>query len=397
MDKLIQRRLEVAELVNKLSALKNRTAAQNTDLDNAIEEFERLTAEIERQDRAANVAATLSTPQRRRTSPGSPGVPASRAEAELDGWVRNLAANPEAIRNAAGTYAGETTGADGGFLAPPEYSRTLEVLLKGPASLLGLCEEIITTSNSIVLPTDEDPPWSAAGIAAADVAEGAAYGQTKPVVKNVNVILGKTGVLVPVSEELLADGVNVGGYVAQKSADKLAWRLNAKAFSAFMASGAKIVAPKTSGSAAGSPPDMNNVLEMFGNIPAALRDSAVWLANPRLQGVMMTWTIGQTPVFVPGGSLANSPNDKLLGKPIIWTELCSAIGAEGDLMLVAPKAFYAVTKGQPKAAVSAHLFFDQDLVAFKCNARVAIKSKFSALITRPDGTKVGNVATLAAR
>jgi HK97 family phage major capsid protein len=190
--------------------------------------------------------------------------------------------------------------------------------------------------------------------------------------------------------------VNVGGYVAQKSADKLQWKINAAAFAAFMASGAKIVQPKGS-IAAGGAPDITAVLGMFQNIPAALRDSAVWFANPRLQTTMMTYVIGQMPVFVPGGSLANAPNDTLLGKRIIWTELAAAVGTEGDLVLVAPKAFYAVTKGAPQASVSTHLYFDADQIAYKTSARVAIKSKFSAPITRPDLTTVGNVATLATR
>ena len=388
MQHLINKRNDLAMRMNTLAAIKDRSTAQTKELDAVIAQFDDLSAEIDLAQSVGARAAKLAL--RPRVDP--------IANDNLNAFVRNVATNPDAVRAAAAaTYAGEGTAADGGYLAPTEYSRILDVLLKGPESLLGLCDNITALTNSIVLPVDEDAPWSVAGIAAANVAEGTVYGPSKPVFKSVQVSLAKYGVLVPVSEELLTDGVNVGGYVAQKSADKLQWKINVAAFAAFMASGAKIVAAKTTGAAVGSAPDIDNVLAMFGNVPTQLRDSAVWLANPRLQTTMMTYVIGQMPVFVPGGSLANAPNDMLLGKRIIWSELCSAVGTEGDLALVAPKAFYAVTKGAPQAAVSTHLYFDADQIAYKTSARVAIKSKFSAPITRPDSTTVGNVATLATR
>lgn len=395
-----------AELVQHTETAKSIQAAADTDgrdltaeesnqIDNALAEFDRLNGEVGRRERIENASKTLSQPMPRATRSG-PEILVKKTM-DLNGFVKNVAMNPEAIRAAATTFAGEGTGADGGFLAPTEYSKTLEVLLKGSESILGLCDSITTGSNSIVLPVDEDPVWSASGVAAADVNEGIGYTATKPVLKQVTLTLQKTGVLVPVSEELLADGVNVGGYVAQKSADKLGWKLNAKAMTAFLASGAKIVVAKTGAAAAGTPPDIDNVLAMFQSIPAALRDSAVWFANPRLMGTMMKYVIGQSPVFVSGGSLANAPFDMLLGKRIIWSELCAAQGTAGDLVFVAPKAFYAVTKGTPQSAVSNHLYFDSDQVAFKVSARAAIKSKFSTVITLPDTTTVGNVAVLITR
>lgn len=388
MQHLIEKRNDLADRMNTLAAIKNRSTAQTKELDAVCAQFDDLTAEI---DLAQSIGARNARLAR------SPRRPDPLASASLTEFVRNVALNPDAVKAAtATTYAGEGAAADGGVLAPAEYSRVLEVLLKGPDSLLGLCDGITSLTNSIVLPVDEDAPWSVAGIAAADVAEGAAYGESKPVFKSVQVSLVKTGVLVPVSEELLTDAVNIGGYVAQKSADKLQWKLNAKAFTAFMASGAKIVQPKGS-LGVGAAPDIDAVLGMFANIPVALLDSAVWLANPRLQTTMMKYVIGQHPVFVSGGSLANAPHDMLLGKRVIWSELCSAIGTEGDLVLVAPKGFYAVTKGAPRASVSAHLFFDADQIAYKTSARTAVKSKFSAPITRPDSTAVGNVVTLATR
>lgn len=396
MEKLIEARNETAAIVNGLMAVENRSEAQNAELDAAMAKFETLTAEIDRQEKAAAINNVLAQPKARISKPGAVTAPKAGA-LSLDQFVRAVATNPEQIRAAATTFGNETTGADGGYAVPAEYSRTLETLLKGPESIVSLCDNITTLGNSIVLPVDEDPVWSAAGIQPADVAEGAAYGQTKPVIKQLTITLAKTGVIVPVSEEMLQDGVNIGAYVAQKSADKLQWKMNAKAMTAFLASGGLITVAKTGGAAAGSAPDLANVMSMWNSIPAQFRDSAVWIANPRLQTALMSLVIGQMPVFVPGGSLSNRPFDTLLGRPIIWSELCAAVGTVGDLCFVAPKLYYAVTKGAPQAAVSGHIWFDQDITAYKTSVRMAVKSKLSAVITRPDATTVGNCAVLATR
>jgi HK97 family phage major capsid protein len=78
----------------------------------------------------------------------------------------------------------------------------------------------------------------------------------------------------------------------------------------------------------------SNVVNMFSRLAPSCFTNAVWLANPSVipQLLTMTITIGtggaQIPVFKEEASRFT-----LLGKEIIFTEKCPALGAKGDLIL----------------------------------------------------------------
>jgi hypothetical protein len=83
---------------------------------------------------------------------------------------------------------------------------------------------------------------------------------------------------------------------------------------------------------------------------------------------------------------------------VIYSELCPAVGSEGDLMLVAPDQFFCVMKsGGPRTDVSIHAEFAKDVVGYRSYIRAVCQSKFSSTITRGDGTAAGTVITVAVR
>jgi HK97 family phage major capsid protein len=412
------------------------TVAERIQLENNMAEFNRL--DDKRLKGAVEAEAyLLSTPQRRMTSDGrgststtyTPGAhtahttsttplvvggrssgtaaPSSGAwgfssASDFFAAVRNQAGgggiDPRLVRNAATTFGSEGVSADGGYALPPDFRPGVQTLLAGPDSLLARLDNVVTPNSTVTVPTDEDPPWSASGIAAATTAEGAAITQTKPLLKQVSVTLSKYAVLVPVSDEMLEDGTLIGPHVTRKSADKLLWKVNAAIFSAIGASAAKVTIPKTTGAAAGSAPDLANLGAIWKSMPSALRRTAIWLANPALEPAFSTLSVGSFPVYLPAGGLAESPNATLYGRPILYTELCPAVGSQGDITLVDPQSFYGVTKsGGTRVDISPHFYFDQDMTAFRAILRLGVACKFSAAITRPDSTTAAPVVQLAVR
>lgn len=152
----------------------------------------------------------------------------------------------------------------------------------------------------------------------------------------VTATLVKAGVLARVTQEMLEDTTGIGGYVSNKLARKLGWKLHARCIAAFLASGGKVVVAKTAGAVVGSPPDIDNILSMDVSMLDENRANAVWLANPRLKPSLSKLVLGQVPIFLPGGFAQGIP-DTLLGRPIMFVEGLPAVGAAGDLVFADPR------------------------------------------------------------
>jgi len=78
----------------------------------------------------------------------------------------------------------------------------------------------------------------------------------------------------------------------------------------------------------------NNVVNMFSRLAPSCFGNAVWLANPSVipQLLTMTITIGTGGAQIPVFKEENG-RFTLLGKEIIFTEKCPALGNKGDLIL----------------------------------------------------------------
>jgi HK97 family phage major capsid protein len=105
------------------------------------------------------------------------------------------------------------------------------------------------------------------------------------------------------------------------------------------------------------------------------RSNAVWLANIELFPKISLATLGGTsaPVYLNGGTIANSPYGTIWGIPIFFVEYCSAEGTVGDLVLADLGWYALIAKGAPKFAMSMHVRFLNDentfRVTFRCNGQ----------------------------
>lgn len=404
---LNEMREQYAELTARITELQNldeKTGDAAAELDESIGHLERLAGDIERAERLEAVQNKMSEPVRKTRPDGSTAkknpsaFPDDNAffRAVADAGIRNQV-DPRLLRNTAGDIQQESVGADGGYVVPVD-KRALQTLLVPPDSVAGRCDPLLTTSNAVTLPIDDDAVWSTS-LAAAAVAEGGTLTETKGGFKSLTVSLAKQGVLVRITSEMLEDGTNIGPYVLNKTAQKLRWAIDKICWTAFLASGAKVslTGGTTGRTASAGNPILAGVQKMWISMLPEMRANAVWMANPQLETVLQGYSVGNVPVYIPAGGISQAPYSTLYGRPVIFSELCPAVGVAGDITLVDPSSYFLAMKSTgPRTDVSIHSEFAKDVVGYRSYVRVACASKFSAVITRGDGSSTaGNVVVIA--
>jgi len=130
-----------------------------------------------------------------------------------------------------------------------------------------------------------------------------------------------------------------------------------------------------------------NIVDMSARLPVASRTTAVWLIHPDAESQLSVMSVANQPVFLPAGGLRDTMFSSLLGRPVIPHQVCQTIGDSGDIMLVDLGAYLtAVKQGGVRAETSIHLWFDQDLTAFRFIFRIAGQPWWSETTTAANGT-----------
>ena len=100
------------------------------------------------------------------------------------------------------------------------------------------------------------------------------------------------------------------------------------------------------------------------------RTNSVWFVNPEIEPLFYTLTVGDKPVYIPAGSIANAPYGMLLGRPVIALEQCSELGEVGDIILADLSQYLIIDKGGINTASSIHVRFLYDEAVFRFIYRV---------------------------
>ena len=128
-----------------------------------------------------------------------------------------------------------------------------------------------------------------------------------------------------------------------------------------------------------------NVVKMLSRFGGNIASSA-WFINQDVLPTLPFMKIGDTPIFVPGGSFANAPFGVLLGRPIIPVEFCKTLGDKGDILLADWSEYLLVTKGGMEEAQSIHVKFVTDEMAFRFITRNNGQPMHDAPITPLNGS-----------
>lgn len=346
----------------------------------------------------------------------APRTPARRAAgfADLADFARAVKAaafNPQApdprLMAAATTYGNETVGSEGGFGVPQEMIDEILAPLAGADSLLSYCRQIESGSRTLNVPVDEDPAWSTAGVYAAWEGEAGSMTQRKPKLGERAVHLQRLKALVPVTEEMDEDAPALSGWLAWRFGEAIRYQMNYAIVQGtglgmpqgILSAPATIEVAKETGQAAATIVG-SNALKMWQRLHSGSANRAVWIANPDalLHLGSCTWENG-APAYVAGNGTGAS-GGYLMGRPVLLTEACPALGSKGDLILGDLSNGYLAVKrsGDPHVDRSVHLWFDQHMSAYRLVFRAWGQPLLSAPITPPNSSNTrSQFAVLAAR
>ncbi|WP_310445924.1 phage major capsid protein [Thiobacillus sp.] len=282
-------------------------------------------------------------------------------------------ASPMAL---ATNFGSTLSGADGGYAVPVQAAE--EILMPTVGALLPYCRQIpLTSGSSIGMPLDAATPFSDAGIVCAWEDEGAVLPQQKPKLDMTSFSLKKLIALVPVTDQLLEDSDALAAYlplamqtaVTRKVNDAIINGTGAGTALGILKSGAVITVAKEGGQAADSIVDANiaNMLDR-----AIDPMSSIWVMNPRCYGHASSFLAG-----------FDGPTRTLAGLPIVTTDSCPELGEFGDLIL-ADMAWYLAVLKTPQLNSSMHLWFDQDMTAFRLTFRMDGSPAIVAPVTPPN-------------
>lgn len=410
---------ERADLVNEAKGIFAAAEADGRDLneqekqrDDAINA--RLTAlngEISREERRRENERTVAAVPDANMQAARRGVESVRERIDEDPkhGFKNLAEFALAVKAAASpggrvderlligaapTNYHETGGASGeGYMVPPQMRNEIWEVVTGDDSLLGAVETEPTSGNSVEFIKDETTPWGATGVQSYWRAEGAQMSASKLVTELETMRLHELYAFVLATGELLADAPRLNARLTRKSGLAIRYKLNEAIVNGtgagqplgWFTSGAKVSVAKESGQAAATVVAAN-VAKMYARVMNP--GTATWYINQDVLPQLLTMTLGNNSVWTPPATgFQNAPGGFLFGRPVQFLENCQTLGTQGDIQLVNPKGYYAITKSSGiEFAESMHLFFDYNINAFRWIFRANGQPFLSAPVSPAKGT-----------
>lgn len=301
--------------------------------------------------------------------------------------VRHAAISGD-VRAAATNFGSTLNGPDGGFAVPEDMIPEL-LSPAGSSALLTLCDIVPVKSGTSSIPADTAAPWEDSGIQAYWENEGAEAEQSAPDLDLNSYHAKKLICLVPVTGELAEDtAADIWLPAAMQRA--VTWKLNDAIVNGtgvgtllgILNSDALITVEPATAQSAETIIDAN-IASMVSRCLDV--DQARWILNPDGFAQVMLC------------SLFDKSTRTLGGLPVTVTEAAQALGDVGDLIL-ANMAGYRVAWRSETLTRSVHLWWDQDIEAFKLVLRLDGAPVLGSPVVPPHSSQTrSHFVTLAAR
>jgi HK97 family phage major capsid protein len=305
----------------------------------------------------------------------------------------------ERITRAATTFGQEQIGADGGYAVPPQFAAAIAQEVEDEESLMGMAAVDDIESNSMVYPKDEATPWGSTGIIAAWEGEGATQTERKPALESATIKAHKLIAHVKVTDELLEDARALESYINRKAPSAIRFKIDLAVVQGtgageplgFRDAPSAIAVTRASSNLVKSA----DVRGMWNRLYGPWRPNSVWICNqdvePQLLRLYDVDTEGTPlstwPVFLPPGGYSQAPYNTMMGRRVIFSQTCDALGSKGDISLAALSQYQMVRKaGGIRASQSIHLHFDQDITCFKFVLRVGGQPMWDDAISPRSGS-----------
>lgn len=297
----------------------------------------------------------------------------------------------------------EGSGADGGFALQTDFASMIMESAVQQSPLLNRLDRYTCSSSANAMrwvSADETDGSKSVfgGVQMYWASEGAAVAASKPQFREMKMDLEKMMGFLYCTDEMLEDAAFLSSFAS--SAFALAGdRLLTEGVICgdgvgkplgLVHSKARVTVDKESGQAAGTFLGAN-AIKMQARAMPRNRDRLVWLMHPDVEEQLPTLSIqsGEAAKFLwnPEGGLGNFDTQRVLNKPVLFEDSCSALGTAGDILLVDPFMYILLTKGTVKQDWSIHVEFLTDQNCFRVVYRCNGAPKVSKPLTIKNSTK----------
>lgn len=290
------------------------------------------------------------------------------------------------LRVRAAQGANTISGEEGDFLIAPQYSNRIFERVEAVLPVLAQCDRLTLSSNQITINGQVDHARNATtyrygGVVIYWVAEAGQITRSNLKFRQITLKLNKLGALSYVTEEEMSDAnINFGERLFNKMAYGIADELvEAVMFGTGVGqpqgafnSDACISVTKEIGQAADTIV-FENLIKASSNLWEQSYGRANWYYNqeclPQLRTMVLNVGTAGIPVWLPGNLTGGIPTT-IDGRPAFSTEHCAALGDTGDVVVGDFGQYLLAIKGSINTAMSIHLRFDYDEIAFKATFRV---------------------------
>lgn len=303
---------------------------------------------------------------------------------------------------AAPTGANESLPGQGGFLVQQDLVPGLLLPAIEASAFASRCRtfQAGANSNGIKINTVKESSRASTrwgGVLGYWLAEAGTKQPTKPEFAQIELSLKKVAGLFWATDELLQDAVALNSVITECFPSELAFQLDDRIVRGngvgvplgILASPARVTVAKEVGQGADTI-TYENLTTMYSRMPGRLRPGAAWFYNqeiePQLFTLGLTLGMGGAAVWLPPGGLSGSPYATLFGRPMIPTELASALGDEGDIIFANMSEYALLQKGGVQTASSIHVHFTTDETVFRFVLRVDGQPLWSTTLTPYKGS-----------
>lgn len=430
MEKITELRAQKKQLADQAETLVK--DGKLDDLDNITQQMNDLNGNIEKLERAMDAARANAAPVDGAYDgvlhDGEKGKPKDGKDKDLKVFsslgeqlkaiyaFRKNGVKDERLQQVNNAVLGsnEGTGADGGFALQTDFAGQILESAVEQSPLLNRLDRYTCSSAANAmrwLSADETDVSKSVfgGVQMYWASEGATVAASKPKFRELKMDLEKMMGFAYCTDEMLTDAAFMTGFFGTAftlAADRLLTEsvisgdgvgkplglLNSKAI---------ITVDKESNQAAGTFLGAN-AIKMQARAMPRNRDRLVWLMHPDAEELLPYLSIqsGEAAKFLwnPEGGLGNFDTQRVLNKPVLFEDSCSALGSKGDINLVDPMYYILLTKGTAKQDWSVHVEFLTDQNCFRMVYRCNGAPKIEKPLTIKNSTKTRSpFVTLAAR
>lgn len=364
MDKTAKRASILAQLSAFANAHPTMTDEQVIEYEALEKEFDKIDASITREDKQAKREALLKEP----TSHAlviDDVQDGTRTEDYRNAFDKFLAGGSVADFKANMTVGVD---ADGGFIVPASYQRTVLAKLQAIGRTRGI-SNVLETESVTNIPVEGSAPtftW---------VSEGGAYGVTSPTVGNEQISAWKLGGIIKVSEELLNDNmINFEEYMAGQIAKGID-----NAESPAFAVGTGTAQPKgyVTGATVGANSTVASTtavtadewINIFYDLKEEYRANATWRMHDTTLKSLDKLKDGQGNYIL--GTLADGLTPTLKGRPIVVDNSMAELGAGNVFTVFGDFDYYQIAdRGNMTIQRLNELYAGNGFIGFKVTKRV---------------------------